>query len=164
MPNTAKNGDTLESAAVQALAARGLTLAAAESCTGGLIAKRITDVAGASRVFKGGVVAYTNAVKTALVGVSEELIAQFGVVSAEVAQALASGIRERLGTDFGVGVTGVAGPGADEMGNAEGLVYVALASANGVETRRLELSGDRDGVRVGAADCALEMIALAARG
>ena len=161
MANTSKNTDALEVAAVQALAARGLTLATAESCTGGLIAKRITDVAGASRVFLGGAIVYTNAVKTALAGVPTEMIAQFGVVSAEVANALASGIRERLGADFGVGVTGVAGPGADGDGNAAGLVYVALASAKGVEARRLEINADRDGVRAEAADCALEMVAAA---
>ena len=150
--------DAPENTVVQALAARGLTLAAAESCTGGLIAKRITDVAGASRVFLGGVTAYTNAVKTSLVGVSTELIAEFGVVSAQVAQALAAGIRDRLGADLGIGVTGVAGPGPDDEGNPAGRVYVALAAADGVTTQKLDLDYDRDHVRAMAASHALDMV------
>jgi len=163
MANTSKNVATIEATVIQALASRGLTLATAESCTGGLIAKRLTDVAGASRAFLGGAVVYTNAVKTALAGVPSEVIAQFGVVSAQVANALAAGIRDRLGADLGIGVTGVAGPGADDDDNAEGLVFVALASEDGIAVQRLELNADRNGVRADAATHALEMVAAALR-
>ncbi|MDR0904593.1 MAG: competence/damage-inducible protein A [Oscillospiraceae bacterium] len=149
--------DTLENTVVTLLRERGLTLAAAESCTGGLLAKRVTDVPGASRVFRGGVTAYTNAVKTALVGVPAELIETYGVVSEQIAQSLAENIRERLGADLGIGITGVAGPGADETGNPEGRVFVALAARDGTWTRKLDLYYDRERIRAMAASHALDM-------
>ncbi len=104
--------------------ARGLRLATAESCTGGLVASRLTDVAGSSDVFAGAVVAYANDVKTGQLGVTESLLAEHGAVSAEVAEAMADGVRERLGVDVGIAVTGVAGPGGGTEAKPVGLVYL----------------------------------------
>jgi len=149
--------NTLENTVVTHLQRLGKTIALAESCTGGLLATRITDVPGASRIFLGGVTAYTNAVKTSLVDIPAELIARHGVVSAEIAQALAANIRAKLGSDLGVGITGVAGPGPDSEGNPEGLVYIALATQDGVEVRELNLYYDRERIRAASASHALDM-------
>ncbi len=109
------------------LLARGMTLAAAESCTGGLIAKRITDLPGASKVFCGGVVSYWSEVKASVLGVPQGVLDEFGAVSEPVARAMAEGIRAITGADLGISVTGVAGPDADERGNAVGAVFIACA-------------------------------------
>lgn len=110
----------LEGRVLQLLKERGLTFSAAESCTGGLIAKRITDLSGASAVFRGGVVSYTNAVKAGVLGVPEELLAQYTAVSGPVARAMAEGVRALTGSDLAVSVTGVAGPGPDDDGHPGG--------------------------------------------
>ena len=148
---------TLENTVVMHLRERGLTISSAESCTGGLFATRITEVPGASRVFRGGVTAYTNDAKMTLVGVPRELISQFGVVSQEISESLASCIRDRLEADLGIGVTGVAGPGPDDEGNPEGRVYVSLAAPDGVWTRKLDLYYDRERIRAMAASHAFDM-------
>ena len=128
------------------------TLATAESCTGGLVAARITDVPGCSSIFYGGCVTYTNEIKQKLLGVKAETIAAYTEVSAQTAMEMAKGARERLGTDFGVSTTGFAGPGGGTPKNPAGTVYIALASADGEEAWRLEL-GDigREAVRERAA-------------
>jgi nicotinamide-nucleotide amidase len=153
--------DTLESTVAGLLTEANKTVATAESCTGGLLAKRLTDVPGASKLFPGGVVAYSAETKTALLGVPAELIADKGVVSREVALEMARAARDRLGADYGIGVTGVAGPGADADGNAEGLVYVAL-SGGGQEAREyvreLNLTHERERIRVSASSHALDML------
>lgn len=149
---------SLESLLVPLLAEQGLTLGTAESCTGGLIAKRITDVPGASGVFRGGIVSYTNAGKTGLLGVPEDLLEREGAVCPAVAEAMARGARNALGCDLAVATTGVAGPGADERGNPEGLVYVALATAQAVRVRTLRLGEGRDRIRNTAASHALDMV------
>ncbi|MDR0839236.1 MAG: competence/damage-inducible protein A [Oscillospiraceae bacterium] len=149
--------DSLENTVVTALRERGMTIAVAESCTGGLLAKRITDIPGASKVFLGGVTAYTNEAKIALVGVPRETVEKYGAVSVETAEALARGARSMLGADIGIGITGVAGPGADERGNPEGRVFVTLATSDGVFTRSPELYYDRERIRVAAASNALDM-------
>src|SRR5579863_10776814 len=105
----------------RALAEAGLTVAVAESCTGGLLGAALTAVPGSSRYLRGGVIAYANEVKTALLGVPEPLIAQAGAVSAEVAEAMAAGVRAATGADIGLGITGVAGPGPDGPGKPAGL-------------------------------------------
>lgn len=128
----------------------GRTLATAESCTGGLIAARITDVAGCSAVFLGGCVTYTNDIKIALLGVDPATVAAHTEVSAEVAREMARGARARLGTDLAVSATGFAGPGGGTPQNPAGTVYIALATARGETAWRLEL-GDigREAVREG---------------
>ena len=133
-----------EAALVTALQEAGLTVATAESCTGGLIAKRLTDVAGCSSVVAGGVVTYQTREKTALLGVPEELIAAHTVVSREVAEAMARGVREKMGVDIGIATTGYAGPGGGSEAEPVGTVYIAVATARGVQCRRLSLSPMRD--------------------
>ena len=130
---------SLEYVVLEGLKARRLTLGCAESCTGGLIAKRITDVPGASQVFKGGIVSYTNAVKANVLHVPEELLKQFGAVSAHVALAMARGARTALGCDLAVSSTGVAGPDKDDRGNDVGTAFVAIATPEGEYVRALHL-------------------------
>ncbi len=153
-----EDGKSLEETVSRLLRERGLTLAAAESCTGGLIAKRMTDPAGASQVFCGGVVSYTNEVKAAVLGVRQETLDRFGAVSAETAEEMAAGVRRITGSDLGVSVTGVAGPDRDDRGNEVGTVYIGLASAQGVTVRRLLLGGRRERIRNSAANHALDMV------
>ena len=151
--------DSLEEVCVSALKKRGATLSAAESCTGGLIAKRVTDVPGASAVFLGGVVSYTNGVKTRVINVSESDLEKFGAVSEQVARAMAEGVREVTGSDYALGVTGVAGPDADDRGSPVGLVYVALSSPDGTECRECRFGKrTREHVRRQAANTALDML------
>lgn len=155
-----ENDDPLEKAVVTALKARGQTVATAESCTGGLVAQRITDVAGSSAVFLGGVVAYSNAAKTDLVGVPAELIARVGAVSPEVAQALAEGARRRFGADYGIGVTGVAGPDGGTPEKPVGLVYLAVAYEGGCEMDKANFIGSRQVVRYRSSQTVLNMLRL----
>lgn len=149
---------SLESVVIPLLADKCLTLGCAESCTGGLFAKRITDLPGASQVFRGGVVSYTNAVKTSLLGVDPALLAERGAVSREVAEAMAVGARKALDCDLAVAFTGVAGPGCDSRGTPEGLVFVALASGGEVRVRRLTLGQGRDRIRTTAVSHGLDMV------
>ncbi len=152
------DGESLESVVLHLLAARHLTLATAESCTGGLIAQRITSIAGSSRVFLGGVVAYDNAVKTAFVDVPDQLLQQHGAVSEAVAQALAEGIRAHTGADLGLGVTGIAGPDGGSAEKPVGLVYLALATERGTHTLQVNLNGDRERIRWFASQHALVLL------
>ena len=148
------------------------TIATAESCTGGLLVARLTDVPGASEYVKGGIVAYSNDAKISQVGVAEELIERHGAVSAEVARALADGARSRLGADVGVGVTGVAGPGGGSREKPVGLVWLSVVAAGqerseiGELTRSVNLPGGRSDVRDRATTVAMHLIrrALSAEG
>lgn len=140
------------------LAARGLTLAIAESCTGGLAAELLTRIPGSSRYFLGGAVAYANAAKTALLGVPAELIAAHGAVSAEVARAMAEGVRARLGADLGLAFTGVAGPDGGTEQKPVGLVHWALAQAAGTEQRERVFIGGRLDIRRRAAFAGFDLI------
>ncbi|WP_297722018.1 competence/damage-inducible protein A [Intestinimonas sp.] len=149
----------LESAVLQLLKDRGLTLGSAESCTGGLIAKRITDLPGASAVFRGGVVSYTDAVKHNVLGVPQDLLDQYGAVSPQVAQAMAQGARKALGCDLAVSTTGVAGPDSDDWGNPVGLVYAALAGPDFCQVKTLHLGASgRAGIRNRAAHHAFDLV------
>ena len=143
---------TLEQQVIAALKAHGLTLATAESCTGGLTAKRLTDVPGASAVFLGGVVSYTNGVKERVLGVPHETLAEHSAVSGPTARAMAEGVRRLTGAECGVSVTGVAGPDRDDRGHEVGTVYIALSEGNGTDVRLLHLYGDRGAIRAAAAD------------
>jgi nicotinamide-nucleotide amidase len=136
-------GIDVQHALLAELERRGLSLALAESCTGGLIAERITSIPGASRSFLGGVVSYSNAVKTSALGVPPDLLATRGAVSPEVAQAMAAGVRDRLGADVGLSVTGIAGPGGGTPEKPVGLVYLGLATASGVVHRELRLGSEQ---------------------
>ena len=134
---------SLEEVVLHLLREKGLTLSAAESCTGGLLAKRITDLAGASAVFRGGVVSYTNAVKEQALGVPGELLERYGAVSEPVAIAMAEGCRRLCGSDYALSVTGVAGPDRDDRDNPVGTVFVALAGREGTICRQLDLTRGR---------------------
>ena len=148
----------LEEVVLQLCRERGLTLAAAESCTGGLIAKRLTDIPGASQVFLGGVVSYTNHVKEQVLHVPAALLDRCGAVSAPVARAMALGARVLTGADLAVSVTGLAGPDGDDRGNPVGTVFAALAAPEGVFVRQLLLGGDRERIRALSAHHALDMV------
>lgn len=140
------------------LTAQGLTLAVAESCTGGLLGGRVTAVSGSSIYFAGGVIAYSNEVKVRLLGVDRVVLAAHGAVSAPVARQMATGVRSRIGADLGVAITGVAGPGGGTAAKPVGLVFVALARNGGCVVRRFRFDGARATVRRAAGDAALEMI------
>lgn len=150
--------DTLAKVALSALADAGLTVALAESCTGGLAASMLVDVPGSSAHLLGGVVAYDNAVKVAALGVDPEVLSQVGAVSQEVALAMACGVRERLGADFGVGITGIAGPGGGTEEKPVGLVYIAVCDARMSEVRKYQYAGDRAQIRIRAAKSALHLL------
>ena len=150
---------TLSSAIVRRLAERGLTLATAESCTGGAIADAIVEAAGASAAFRGAVVAYANDVKIALLNVPERTLEATGAVSEETAVAMARGARERLGADVVIATTGIAGPLGGTQEKPVGLVWFALAFGDGeIETRRLTFPGDRADIRERATIAALGLI------
>jgi nicotinamide-nucleotide amidase len=155
-----RDGSTIDEQVADLLVRAGLTIATAESCTGGLLAARLTDLPGSSRYLLGGVVAYSNDVKVTVAGVAPELIERHGAVSEEVAEALADGARGRLGADVGVGITGVAGP---EGGSAEkpvGLVWISVTGASPEHriTRSVRLPGSRADVRELATTVAMQLI------
>jgi nicotinamide-nucleotide amidase len=149
---------TIGEIALDLCRARGLTLATAESCTGGMVAARLTSVPGSSDVFVGGVVAYANTVKASELGVAQEVLDQHGAVSAETAAAMAHGVRARLGVDIGVAVTGVAGPGGGTEEKPVGLVFVHAVGPDGEEARRTELPGDREMIRGRATAASLHLV------
>ncbi len=150
--------ETLERALGERLKKRGLTLAVAESCTGGLMGGRITAVPGSSAYFLGGVLSYANSAKTRLLGVPAKTISKHGAVSAECAAAMARGARRKLGADLGVAITGVAGPDGGTKEKPVGLVFVAVSGPGRAEAvKRLEINGPRDAVRSRAATAALRL-------
>ncbi|HWS55151.1 MAG TPA: competence/damage-inducible protein A [Pyrinomonadaceae bacterium] len=151
-------GETMEEVVGLRLAVGGFTVATAESCTGGLVAHRLTEVPGSSSYFMEGVVAYSNEAKTRLLGVPAELIEARGAVSGEVAEAMAEGVKARADTDFGLAVTGIAGPGGGSGEKPVGLVYVALSDDAHTEHRRLMLPGDRHLIRWRASQAALDLL------
>ena len=138
--------------------ARGLTLATAESCTGGMVGARLTSVPGSSEAYLGGVVAYADAVKVGELGVSQELLERHGAVSAEAAAAMAAGVRERLGADVAVAVTGIAGPGGGSAEKPVGLVDLHAEGPDGALARELDFPGDREAIRARAAVAALHLL------
>ena len=152
------NVSSLEQVAVARLRETGRTLACAESCTGGLLSKRITDVPGASAVFLGSAVTYANSAKTRLLGVSPSTLAAHGAVSAETASEMASGARSLYGSDYALATTGIAGPASDNTAKPVGLVYIALATPDGVTVREHHFTGDRARIRHAAASNALDML------
>jgi len=155
-----RDGSPLEVIVAQELLKHNSTISAAESCTGGLLAERLTTIAGSSAYFLGGVVCYSNELKTVWADVPAEMIASKGAVSTEVAIALAEGIRRRVGSSLGVGITGVAGPGGGSEEKPVGTVHIALSSSGGVRQRALRFPGDREMIRMQASQAALDMIRL----
>jgi nicotinamide-nucleotide amidase len=153
-----RSAETLEEVVGQSLKRHGYTLATAESCTGGLLAGRITDVPGSSEYFLEGVVSYSNEAKIDLLGVPKKLINTHGAVSEQVAGAMAAGIRKRAGSTFGIGVTGVAGPGGGSEEKPVGLVYIALADDSQTTTRKFIFPGDRQFIRTLSVNAALDMV------
>jgi CDP-diacylglycerol--glycerol-3-phosphate 3-phosphatidyltransferase len=147
----------------EALASSGLTVAVAESMTGGMIGSLITDRPGSSAYFVGGVIAYSNKVKCEQLGVPGSLLETVGAVSREVGEAMAQGVRMRLGTSLGVAVTGIAGPAAEGTGKPVGLTYIAVASDGHVGSREFTFTGDRASIRRQAATEALRMLVAEAR-
>ena len=136
----------------------GKTVATAESCTGGLVATLLTHVPGSSTVFAGGIIAYSNSIKTNILGVPPELITNHGAVSREVCEAMALGAKRVLTTDFAIAITGVAGPGGGSAAKPVGTVWLAIAHPEGVTSDLLTLTGDRAAIRAAAARAALEKL------
>jgi nicotinamide-nucleotide amidase len=153
-----RSGESLEQIAGYYLQMRGATIAVAESCTGGLVAERLTRVSGSSRYFRGGVVAYSDDLKSAFLDVPKKTLDAHGAVSREVAVALAEGIRKRAGSTLGVGVTGIAGPTGGSSEKPVGLVFHALADGRKTEVVERTFPGDREKVRWQASQQALDMV------
>lgn len=151
-------GEKMEEVVGLKLALGGYTLAVAESCTGGLLAQRITDVPGSSKYFIGGVIAYSNEVKMKELGVEPMMLMEHGAVSAPVAEALAEGVRKRMETDFGLSITGIAGPDGGTEEKPVGTVFIALADDVKTEHRKLHLPGDRQLIRWRASQAALDLL------
>lgn len=156
--SSSTQAESLEQIVLYYLEMRGATLSVAESCTGGLIAERLTSISGSSRSFLGGAVVYSNELKTEFAGVPEELIEEKGAVSREVAIALAEGIRRRCRSTYGLGVTGIAGPGGATEEKPVGLVYIAISDGVHTEVVEKNFSGDRERVRFYASQQALDMV------
>ena len=155
---TSADDEPLEAVVGRLLCQRGATLAVAESCTGGLIGDRVTEVPGSSDYFLLDIVAYSNQAKTELLDVSEETLAAHGAVSAQVAAQMACGVRARAGATYGLGATGIAGPGGGSEAKPVGLVYVALAGPEGEVVEEHRLPGDRRAVKMRAVQAALDLV------
>jgi nicotinamide-nucleotide amidase len=155
-----EDGRSLEEVVAEELTLNNATISAAESCTGGLLAQRLTSIAGSSSYFLGGVVCYSNELKTTWADVPPEMILAKGAVSAEVAVALAEGIRRRVGSTLGVGITGVAGPGGGSEEKPVGTVHVAVSHAGGVKERGMRFPGERENIRWQASQAALDMVRM----
>lgn len=152
------NDDTLEATVVALLKKRRATVATAESCTGGMLSARITDVSGASKVFPGGVISYSNEIKTKELHVSAALIKKYGAVSEECARAMAEGIRKKFGTTHALAITGIAGPDGSTIAKPVGTVFIACSDRAGTIVRHFRFGGERQIVRERSADAALEML------
>lgn len=150
--------ETLESVVVRMLIERKLTLGLAESCTGGIVANRITNVPGSSEAFLGGIVAYANEAKMKFLGVPEETLRAHGAVSPETADAMAEGAARNIGTDIALGITGVAGPGGGSAEKPVGLVYIALKTPSGVEVTKNMYGGSREDIKMRASQTALNIL------
>lgn len=149
---------SIEERICQRLSETGKSLVTAESCTGGLIAHRLTNVPGSSCLFLGGVVSYSNALKMQLLQVSSAALATYGAVSEEVARQMAEGARATLGGDYSVGVTGIAGPGGGTAEKPVGLVYIAVAGPEQTVVERAQLNGEREEIKRQTADRALDLL------
>ncbi len=154
----AEDERAVEGIVLDAARARGLTIAAAESCTGGLVSARLTSIPGSSEAFVGGIVAYDDRIKLDALGVPQDVLERHGAVSAETAAAMAAGVRRSLEADVGVSVTGVAGPGGGTAEKPVGLVYLHVETPDASQGVELRLPGDRNAVRRRAAASALHLL------
>lgn len=143
---------------ITCLKERGMTLATAESLTGGMLGEWLTGVSGSSAVYRGGVISYCNAIKHRLLDVSDRNLDTLGAVSEPVARQMAQGARMALEADFALSTTGIAGPNSDETGKPVGLVYVGFASKDTTCVRELHLQGDRESIRRQSCDAAFELL------
>jgi nicotinamide-nucleotide amidase len=150
--------ETLPGLVISLLGGKGYTIALAESCTGGMVGKMLTDVPGSSAAFWGGVISYSNQAKTRILGVSEETLKRYGAVSPETAREMANGIRTLAGTTFGISLTGIAGPEGGTPEKPVGLVYLGLATKRDVQAKELRLMGTRNSIRTIAAKSALDWL------
>jgi len=155
-----EDDETLATAVGKLLAEKGETLATAESCTGGLIGHTITEIPGSSDYYLGGFVVYSNEAKTNFCDVPTEMLEEFGAVSRQVAEALAKGARKKFGSDYGIGVTGIAGPGGGAPMKPVGLVYIAVADADGCEVLQTNWPADRSSIKLRSAKSALNLLRL----
>jgi nicotinamide-nucleotide amidase len=155
-----QDGSSMEEVVARLLTINNATISAAESCTGGLLAQRLTSIAGSSSYFLGGVVCYSNELKTAWADVPPEVIQSKGAVSSEVAMTLADGIRRRVGSTLGVGITGIAGPSGGSEEKPVGTVHIALSHAGGMKERGVRFPGDRVAIRWHASQLALDMVRI----
>ena len=155
-----QDGSSMEETVARLLTRHNATISAAESCTGGLLAQRLTSIAGSSSYFLGGVVCYSNELKTAWADVPAEMIQAKGAVSSEVAVALAEGIRRRVGSTLGVGITGIAGPGGGSEEKPVGTVHIAISHSGGIKERGVHFPGDREAIRWHASQLALDMVRI----
>lgn len=152
--------ESLEMELINLLREKRMTIAIAESCTGGLISKRITDIQGSSDVFSGGVVAYSNKAKSNLLGVSEDYIEKYGAVSEEVAKEMAKGVKSRFDSSIGISVTGIAGPGGGSEEKPVGMVCFGSATPDGIESLKLDIMSDRERIRYFSSQHALDRVRL----
>jgi PncC family amidohydrolase len=150
--------DKLEVTVGRLLAGRKLKLATAESCTGGLLGDRITNVPGSSEYYEGGMITYSYDAKERLLGVHHDTLYEHGAVSAETALEMARGVRRELGTDIGIAITGIAGPGGGLPGKPVGLVYIALSARSSERVERYVWDGDREGNKLHSSEAALTML------
>jgi PncC family amidohydrolase len=151
-------GKSLEVRIGEGLQELSLTVSVAESCTGGLVGSRLTDVAGSSTYFLGGIVAYSNDAKVKLLAVRHETLAAHGAVSEETAREMAEGVRKSFGTNIGLAVTGIAGPGGATKDKPVGLMWLALSAEGGTQARSLHLTGDRLQNKAAAAEQLLSLL------
>lgn len=164
MPNATSHDDLntlhtdLATRILNELKARHWTISSAESCTGGLFMGALTEISGSSEIVSGGVICYSNKVKEEWVGVKADTLKQYGAVSEQTGHELARGIRERMKSTLGIGITGIAGPGGGSAEKPVGLVYIGLATPDGVEVRRCQFDQDRSGNRAKSVETAMQMV------
>lgn len=149
-----------EKSLIKQLIASGKTLATAESCTGGLIGKLLTDVSGSSAAYLGGIISYSNEVKNEVLGVPQKMLDTYGAVSAQIAKAMAEGAKRVIGADIAISVTGIAGPKSDNTNKPVGLVYIGVTDGVTTEVQEYHFSGDRETIRNTTAQTALHNASL----
>ena len=152
------NGEKIEEVVAKLLKARGLTISTAESCTGGYISKKLTDIPGSSKYFLGGIVAYSNEVKINSLEIKGYVLEKYGAVSSQIAIMMAAKVKEKFRSDIGVGITGIAGPGGGTKEKPVGTVYISIAFGDKVKVKRFLFPGNREKIRIRSTQMALDMV------